>query len=228
MTTLESKEENKQSFDFKLIHISICIIFSITLIFSNHFLRYIAGLLDSPFCLLICIILYFASFVFIVACAMDLSRKMSNQKCHNWEIRFFLLTIITCGIFSFIISILNNSTSGLTYLHGFRDRIAKRIDVPAIRKWAQEIDIPEEKTSSFVINLKDAPEFVTNLKPDYDAVSISLEHLDEQIVRIVNLRWKFIGCLHLRVMPYGMEAPVISNSGTLEVAPGVYIRKLPK
>ena len=142
--------------------------------------------------------------------------------------RVFILTISIGGLVSFTMRGLDNLTSGLTYLHGFRDRIAKRIDVIAIRKWAQEIDIPEKKSGSFAIKLTDAPEFVTNLKPDYDAVSINLEHLDEQIVRIVNLRWKFIGCLHLRVMPHGMETPVTSNSGTLEVAPGVYIRELPK
>jgi len=226
--TLEPKEENKHNFDFKLIFISMGVMFSITLIFSNNFFRYIAGLLGSLLFFLICIILYFSSFVFIMSCAISLSRKISCQKCHDWKVHFFLLTIITCGIFSFVISILNNSTSGLSYLHGFRDRLAKRIDLPAIRKWTQEIEISEEVTSSFVINLKDTPEFVRNLKPDYDCVSISIEHLDGQDIRIANFRWKFIGCLHLRVLPYGTKPLVISNREILEVAPGAYIRKLPK
>ncbi len=226
MATIESKKENKQKSDFILITISTITILSITVIFSYNYLCYIAGLLGSQFFWLICAILYFTSFGVIVASAMHLSKKILYQKCYNWKIGLFLLTIITCGTFSFIVSILNTSPSSLTFLHGFREKIIKRIDVAAIRKWAQEVEIPEEETRGLTINLKDAPRFVKNLDPDYDYVYISLEYSggqDNKPFRVVSFRWDFIGGLALKVMPYGMKTPVISDGKTLEISPGVYI-----
>ncbi len=229
VVTLESKEENKQKFDFKLI--STIVILSITVIFSYNYLRYVAGLFGSQFFWLICVILYFTSFGVIVASAIYLSKTILYQKCYNLKIGLFLLTIIICGTFSFIVSILNTSPRELTYLHGFTERIVKRIDVPAIRKWAQEAQIPKKETRSFIIALEDAPQFVKNLKPDYDQVYISFERSGgqgEKLLRIVNFRWKFLGCLHLTVMPNGTETPVISDSRTVEISPGVYISMRPR
>ena len=228
MAMLESGEENKQKVDFELTTISTVVILSITIIFSYNYLCYISGFLGSQFFWLICLILYFTSGGIIVASAMHLSKKILYQKCYNWKIGLFLLTITICGLFSLVISVLNTSPSGLTFLHGFRERIIKRIDVPAIRKWAQEIKIPEEETKGIRINLKDAPSFIKNLKPDYD-VYVSFMYSggqDNKPFRVVSFRWDFIiGNIDLKVTPCGMEKLVISGGETLDISPGVYIWK---
>ena len=118
------------------------------------------------------------------------------------------------------------STSKLTYLHGFRDRIIIRIDVPAIRKWAQEIEIPKEETRGLTIELNDAPDFIKKLKPDYDHVYIQLRYSDQpngEPYRVVCFNWSFVGGLSLDVMPQGKVIPSAPSYEILEVSPGVHV-----
>jgi len=220
MTTNE--KENQLKFDFKLA--SIVTIFSITMISSYDYLTYIAGCLGSQYVLFIFVATYFISGGLILAIAIDLSNKILSRKCSDWKTILFLITIFSCGMVSFIISTLNNAPSKLSYVYGFKDRIGRKIDVPAIRAWAQTVEIPKDKTR-IVIALNDAPDFIKKLKPDDDFVVVQLEYPSESRtpLRVVSFKWDFVGGLYLDVKPEGGEPPFSRAYEIAEISPGVYV-----
>ena len=86
----------------------------------------------------------------------------------------------------------------------------------------EEIEMHSDSESH---SSKNAPDFITKLRPRY--ICIAQWHEDDgRSFRRVRFGWESIGELELNIGPPEMEKPWVANKHTLTLAPGAYLYNL--
>ena len=218
----------------KLLLIFSLVVAAITYIYCFPYVQFFSGFISSPAVSLLSTVTYIGTLFLLVACAVvSISRIFIYRKELKMPTKMMLCVVALCAGGVIPLSIGNRSTPELTYLHGFRIRIQRRLDADAIRKWMQDINLPSDEPK-YVPDMKTVPAFIKKL--DSDSVLI-LEYPEgthpygSRPVRIAIFHWRATGAIEMAVGPPDINAPIINapmTSESLQVGSGVYLWSIPK
>jgi hypothetical protein len=212
----------------ELLLIFSLVVVAITYIYCFPYVQFFSGFISSPALCLLNMVVYMVMPFLLVACAViSVSRIFIYRKELKTPTKMMLCAVALCAGGVIPLSIGNRSTSELTYLHGFRTRIQRRLDADAIRKWMQEVELDAD-LHYFDVDLQKAPSFIRVLDPSSARVEESIIGEDGRIGRIASFHWPAVGGIRMVVAPQGVDYIGLSLPDALPVVPGVHVWSIPK
>ncbi len=224
---LMPKKKAVDKLQTELLLISSLVVAAITYVYCFPYVQFFSGFISSPMVRLLSMAVYMVMpFLLVAYAVITISRIVIYRKELETQAKLMLCVVALCAVGVIPISLGNNSFE-LTYLHGFRARIQRRLDADAVRKWIQEVELDAD-LHYFDVDLRQAPSFIRVLDPGSARVKESIGGEDGRIVRIASFHWGAVGGIWMVVGPLEAESLASLGTNALSVGHSVYLWSIPK